>query len=54
MPERHSTLVYTNIFAEKLRKNGVEVKIKPKIKLRENSNIIFVGLAQSQKGNLCI
>lgn len=53
MPGRHSTLVYTNIFAEKPAKNGVEGKIKPKIKLCENCNIIFVGLAQSQKQFLC-
>ena len=46
-------MVYINIFASGFRKNGVQAKIREKIKLSENSNIIFVRPAQSGKVNLC-
>lgn len=46
-------MVYINIFEIAFKKNGVQAKIREKIKLSENSNIIFVRPAQSGKVNLC-
>lgn len=46
-------MVYINIFEIAFKKNGVQAKIREKIKLSENSNKNFVYPAQSGKRKLC-